>query len=148
MCRGLRIGFWPWVTTLNSNAPSIVNNALHQQIRNSEHLQFVCDQRDEEIRLGRFLCAFSTLFLGMTTVPLWVVPKPHSNNLRLVVDHSAGDYAPNSFILPEDASVHLDTLHILGKALLAVRKQHGSVPLILFKTDMSQAYRRFPVHPL
>jgi hypothetical protein len=148
VCRGLRIGFWPWVTTLNSNAPSIVNNAFHQQIRNPEHLQFVCNQRDEEIRLSHFLCAFSTLFPGMTTVPLWVVPKPHSNNLCLVVDHLAGDYAPNSFILPEDASVHLDTLHVLGKALLAVRKRHGSVPLILFKTDVSQAYRRLAVHPL
>jgi hypothetical protein len=106
VCRGLRIGFWPWATTLNLNAPSIVNNALHQQIRNPEHLQFVCDQRDEEIRLGRFSCAFSTLFPGMTTVPLWVIPKPHSNNLYLVVNHLAGDYAPNSFILPVFTWIH------------------------------------------
>ena len=84
----------------------------------------------------------------MTTIPLWVVPKPHSDKLRLVVDHSAGDYSPNSYIPPEEASVYLDTLHILGKALLDVRRCFGDAPIILFKTDVSQAYRRLPVHPL
>ena len=106
------------------------------------------DQRDEEIRLGRFSDAFSVLSPGMTTIPLWVVPKPHSDKFRLVVDHSAGDYSPNSFISPDDASVHLDTLRVLGQALVKVRKRAGNVQLVLFKTDVSQAYRRLPVHPL
>jgi hypothetical protein len=76
------------------------------------------------------------------------VPKPHSDKLRLVVDHSAGDFSPNSFIPPDEASVHLDTLHILGKALIRVRERYGDVPLVLFKTDVSQAYRRLPMCPL
>jgi hypothetical protein len=42
----------------------------------------------------------------------------------------------------------LDTLYVLGKALVKVKKQHGNVPLVLFKTDVSQAYHRLPVHPL
>ena len=146
--QGLKVGFWPWANTLGSNAPSIVDNARLQKIKDPKHLQFMVEQRDEEIRLGRFSAAFSTLSPGMTTIPLWVVPKPHSDKFRLVVDHSAGDYAPNSYIAPEDASVHLDTLHVLGKALLNVKKNHGDVPLVLFKTDVSQAYRRLPVHPL
>ena len=77
-----------------------------------------------------------------------MVPKHHSDKLRLVVDHSAGDYAPNSFIPPEEASVHLDTLHVLGNTLLGVKKRFGDVPIVLFKTDVSQAYRRLLVHPL
>jgi hypothetical protein len=148
MYKGLKVGFWPWATTVDSGAPSIVDNARLQKVKDPTHLQFMSEQRDEEIRLGRFSEAFSTLAPGMTTIPLWVVPKPHSDKLRLVVDHSAGDYAPNSYILPEDASVHLDTLHVLGNALLGVRNRHGNVPIILFKTDVSQAYRRLPVHPL
>ncbi|KAF8801434.1 hypothetical protein BYT27DRAFT_7261977 [Phlegmacium glaucopus] len=84
----------------------------------------------------------------MTTIPLWVVPKPHSDKLRLVVNHSVGNYSPNSYISSADAKVHLDTLHALGAALLQVRKEHGDRELTLFKTDVFQAYRRLPVHPL
>jgi len=85
----------------------------------------------------------------MTTIPLWVVPKPHSDKSRLVVDHSAGDYSPNSYISPDDATVHLDTLHLLGKALTRVKYRYSSdIPLVLFKVDVSQAYRRLPMHPL
>ena len=148
MCKGLVVGFWPWATTSNSKAPSIVDNSRLQRIKNPDHLKFISEQRDEEIRLYRFSPAFKTLSPGMTTIPLWVVPKPHSDKLRLVVDHSAGDFAPNSYISPEDASVHLDTLHALGEALLYIRNHHGNVPLVLFKTDVSQAYRRLPMHPL
>ena len=57
-------------------------------------------------------------------------------------------YSPNSFIPLDEGTVHLDTLHILGKALLRVRSEHGNVPLVLFKTDVSQAYRCLPVHRL
>jgi hypothetical protein len=84
----------------------------------------------------------------MTTIPLWVVPKPHTDKLRLVVDQSAGDFSPNSFIASEDARVHLDSLHALGAALIRVREQYRDIPLVLFKTDVSQAYRRLPMHPL
>jgi hypothetical protein len=148
MCKGLRVGFWPWAVTAGSDAPPIVDNACLQKVKDPNHLLFMSEQRDEEIKLERFSCAFNTLSPGMTTIPVWVVPKPHTDKLRLVVDHSAGDYAPNSYISSEDGSVHLDTLHVLGKALLEARKRYGNVPIVLFKTDVSQAYRRLPVHPL
>jgi hypothetical protein len=135
---GLRIGFWPWAVTANSDLPSIVDNARLQQIRNPDHLRFMKEQRDEEIKLGRFSEAFHVLSPEMTTIPLWVVPKPHSDKLRLVADHSAGDYSPNSFISPDDASVHLpvDTLHVLGAAPIKVKEQYGNTKLVLFKTDL------------
>ena len=84
----------------------------------------------------------------MTSIPLWVVLKPYSDKWHLVVDHSTGNYSPNLFISPDDAGVHLDTLHVLGKALLKVRAHHGDVCLIPFKTDVSQAYQCLHVHPL
>lgn len=146
--RGLKEGFWPWAVTAHSAAPLIVDNANSQVIRDPKHLEFMRSQRDEEMALKRFSDPFDHLLPGMTTFPLWVVPKPHSDKLRLVVDQSAGEFSPNSFISSDDARVHLDSLHALGSALVRVREQYGDIPLVLFKSDVSQAYRRLPVHRL
>ncbi|KAF8813432.1 hypothetical protein BYT27DRAFT_7084856 [Phlegmacium glaucopus] len=148
ICEGLVNGFWPWAVTHTSDAPVIVDNATLQRVKDPVDLAFMREQRDEEIVLGCFSEVFPSLLPGMTTIPLWVVPKPHSDKLRLVVDHSAGNYSPNSYISSADAKVHLDTLRALGAALLRARKEHGDRELTLFKTDVSQAYRRLPVHPL
>ena len=149
VCEGLCSGFWPWAITENLDALSIVDNAVLQKVKNQDHLNFMRNQRDEEIKLSRFSDTFKSLLPGMMTIPLWVVPKPHADKFQLVVDHSAGNYSPNLYISPDDASVHLDTLHVLGKVLTRVRNQHGfNVPLVLFKTDVLQAYRRVPMHPL
>jgi hypothetical protein len=51
VCRGLEEGFWPWAVTFHLAAPSIVDNATLQKIRNLEHLKFVREQRDEEMVL-------------------------------------------------------------------------------------------------
>ncbi|KAF8810158.1 hypothetical protein BYT27DRAFT_7009983, partial [Phlegmacium glaucopus] len=68
VCKGLRVGFWPWAVTLGSNAPAIVDNAVLQGIKSPEHIQFMREQRDEEIRLGHFSDPFTTLLTGMTTI--------------------------------------------------------------------------------
>ncbi|KIY47513.1 hypothetical protein FISHEDRAFT_74617 [Fistulina hepatica ATCC 64428] len=85
---------------------------------------------------------------GMYAVPMWVVPKPHSNGLHLVVDHSAGQFSLNSMIPKAERSVHLDGLQQLGQALLSARKQHPNCPLVVWKSDVSRAYRILPMHPL
>ena len=82
----------------------------------------------------------------MTTVPLWVVPKPHLDKLQMVIDQSAGESSPNSYISPDDACVYLDTLYILCTTLLKVCACYGNTPLVLFKTDISQAYQQLPMH--
>jgi hypothetical protein len=144
--RSLREGFWPWANTVDSNRPPVVDNSL-RDLKDPVHLAFMREQRDEEVRLGRFSAAFGTLQPGMTCVPLWVVPKPRSDKLRLVVDHSAGSFSPNSYIPHNEGHAHLDTLHQLGTALLQARQRHGrNTQLTLFKSDVSQAYRRLPVH--
>jgi len=125
VCKGLCEGFWPWAVTDGLDALSIVDNAVLQKLRDPSHLCFMEEQRDEEIRLGHFSEAFMMLSNGMTTILLWVVLKPHLDKSHLVVDHSAGDYSPNSFISSNNAGVHLDMLHVLGKALTHVRNQYG-----------------------
>ncbi|KAF8231658.1 hypothetical protein L208DRAFT_1040160, partial [Tricholoma matsutake] len=84
VCQGLQEGFWPWGKTEHAHPPSIVDNASLQKIKNPEHLAFIHKQHDEEIALGRFSEAFTLLLPGMTTVLLWVVPKPHSDKLQMV----------------------------------------------------------------
>lgn len=142
---GLRYGFWPLAITDGVDRPSIVDNS-HRPLREAAHIDFVRKQRDTEMALGRFSPAFETLLPGMTSIPIGVVPKPHSVDLRLVVDQTAGDHAPNSLIPREGVSVPLDNLHDLGRILLRVRLEHGSdADLVVFKSDVSQAYRRLPV---
>ena len=143
---GFREGFWPFTITENSPRPSIVDNSSCV-IKDPAHVQFVHEQRDYEIRLGRFSPSFgSDLLPGMTSIPIGVVPKPHSDKLRLVVDQSSGDYSPNSFIPRQGVAVPLDNLHDLGAILRNVCALHGSnIRLVLFKSDVSQAYCRLPL---
>lgn len=84
VCKGLKLGFWPWAITFNANKPLIVNNAHLQKVKDPRHLRFMEEQRDKEVKQSCFSCAFSMLLPGMTSIPLWVVPKPHSDTIQQV----------------------------------------------------------------
>jgi hypothetical protein len=85
----------------------------------------------------------------MYSTPIPAVPKPRSEKLRLVNDHSAGIYSLNSMILREDVmGARMDTISDLVGALLRYRKTNPDTPLVMFKSDVSAAYRRLPLHPL
>ncbi|KDQ15047.1 hypothetical protein BOTBODRAFT_109310, partial [Botryobasidium botryosum FD-172 SS1] len=115
--RGLDEGFWPWAEPDEPDRPETYDGS-YRPIKDDRHMQFVRDQRDAEIALGRFSPSFGTELLpGMSSIPIGVVPKPHSDKLRLVVDHSAQPHAPNALIPREKVSVPLDNLHNLGQTL-------------------------------
>ncbi|SJL14225.1 uncharacterized protein ARMOST_17681 [Armillaria ostoyae] len=149
VCRGLETGFWPWADTSNPEYPTTNDNSF-RPLRNQTHADFIRSQRDAEIDLRRFSQSFGPdLLPGMHSVPVGVVHKPHSAKLRLIVDHSAGDFSPNSMIPKHEGHVHLDTLRDLGRALIRARRTYGrDVKLVLFKSDISQAYRQLPMHVL
>jgi hypothetical protein len=149
VCQGLVSGFWPWAVTDDPNRPCTWDNSS-RPLKSEAHIAFVREQRDVEIQLGHFSPAFGPdLLPGMFSIPLGVVPKPHSTKLRLVVDHSAEPFSLNSMIPRDKVAVPLDNLHHLGSALRRVRASHGNtVRLVVFKSDVSQAYRRLPMHPL
>ena len=145
--KGLRDGFWPWADTRHEVYP------LTQDYYKCRHFddnasQFLLDQRDEEIRLGRFSESFGTdLLPGMYAMSIHVIPKPHTTNLRLISNLSAGDYAPNTMIDKANvANLPLDTITELGSALISFRQAHGNAKLVMWKSDVSQAYRRMPMH--
>jgi hypothetical protein len=144
---GLRDGFWPWADTRPSAYPVSVDY-YKPRMYDDDIRQFLRDQRDEELRLGRFSESFGhDLLPGMYAMPIHVIPKPNTENHRLISNLSAGDYAPNTMIDKCNVTnLPLDTISDLGSALLAFRRSHGDVKLTMWKSDVSQAYRRMPMH--
>ncbi|KAG1735489.1 hypothetical protein EDD22DRAFT_787675, partial [Suillus occidentalis] len=145
VCQALCQGFWLWANTSDKSYPSINDNSAYTYAKTDEQEQFIMDQIQEEIRLDRVSESFGTdLYPGM-----YSVPKPNSNKLCLVVDHTADDYSLNSMI-DQDAikGTKLDGLHSLGVSLLCFCEQHPNVELVMFKSDVSQAFRPLPIHPL
>ncbi|TFY77497.1 hypothetical protein EWM64_g6514 [Hericium alpestre] len=84
----------------------------------------------------------------MYCVPVHAVPKPNSDKFRMVVDHSAGEFSLNSMIDKDKVHVDLDNVQHLAHNLLRRRRLTGKTPRWLFKSDVSMAYRRLPMHPL
>ena len=148
--KGLRNGFWPWADTHFGEYPDTLDESLPDPKDNRE-LDFICAQRDKEIDTGRFSNSFGDELLpGMYSMPIHAVPKTiRSQDLRLVTNHSAGKYSLNSMIKREDICGYpLDNMTHLGEMLLKNKEMFPDEELVLFKSDISDAYRNLPMHPL
>ena len=82
-------------------------------------------------------------------MPIYAIPKPHSEDLQLVTDHSAGLFSLNNMIDHSCVTgFPLDNMHHLGEMLLDTRQSIKNIPLTLWKSDIADAYCLLPVHPL
>jgi len=148
VCRGLRKGFWPFADTSDPSLPTTLDNSS-RPILSRKKAEFIRQQRDEEVKLKRWSKPFGKLLPGMYSSPIGAVPKGNSGKFRLVVNHSRGEHSLNSMIPRSQVKVKLDDIHDLGSTLMAVRKKHGTTKkLVVFKSDVKNAYRLMPVHPL
>ena len=149
VCISFREGFWPWADTQKEEYP-VTWDYSERPPKNEQEASFLREQRDVEIRADRYSESFGPdLLPGMYSTPVHAVPKPRSEKLRLVNDHSAGPYSLNSMIAREDViGARMDSISDLIAALLRYRREHPNSTLILFKSDVSAAYRRLPLHPL
>ena len=151
---GLREGFWPFANTNpegGTRYPLTHDASSPHPPRNKERRQFLIDQCNAEIALGRFSEPFGTdLLVGQYSMSSYAVPKKEPHKFRLVVNHSAGKYALNSMIPREDVSgTSLDMIKDLVDSVIQCRRELGpSVQLVLFKSDVSSAYRNLPMHPV
>ena len=84
----------------------------------------------------------------MYSPPVNTVPKPGTDTLHLMVDHSSGKFGLNMMIAPEDISgIHMDGIRTLGASILQHHAHHHGMRLIIFKSDVSAAYQQLPIHP-
>src|SRR3984957_17237819 len=147
VCRGLREGFWPWAVPSDESRPSIINNG-DRPFKDPSHAGLVREQCKIEVELGQLSPPFGTELLpGMQSVPVAMVPKPHSNKRRMVVDHSAEPFALNLLIPKHERTTRMDGMHQLGRALRRVRLKNPGTCLVMWKSDVSRAYRLIPMHP-
>ena len=81
-------------------------------------IQQLCD---DEVAYSRYSKPFGLeLLLGMYSQPIGVIPKPHSNDLRIIIDQSAGPHTLNSWMDKVDVSICLDNLQDFGAILYLV----------------------------
>ena len=146
--KGLRFGFWPFADGRPAEYPETWDES-RPPLLDERARQFLRDQRDEEIALDRYSPSFGPdLLPGMFSMPIHVVPKPHSDKLRLINNLSAGKYSLNGMIRPESIKgAVLDGLPAFGHDFRKLRLEHPAEDLIIWKSDVSQAYRRMPMSP-
>ena len=148
VCQGLRDGFWPWADTHQGVYPN-----THKEDRGTaqdpEKANFLRATRDAEIAKGRWSAAFGAdLLPGMYSSPIHAVPKPHSTDLRLVTDLSAGSFSVNSMMDHEKVKgFPLDNLKHIGEVLLALWKAYPNRETLMWKSDITEAYRLLCMHP-
>lgn len=145
---GLKEGFWPWADTLKDGYPETYDGS--QNVPDEERAKFINEQKDIEISKGRFSPSFGTdLLPGMYCMPVHAVPKPDSTDFRMVTDHSAGPFSLNSMIEHEKVTGYpLDNMKNMGEMLLDARKHLPNEELEMWKSDIAEAYRLLPMHPL
>ena len=146
---GLSNGFWPWANTSLEGYP--VTHDESRPLRLSpEKEEFLLNQIQHERDLGRISPSFGQELLpGMYCMPNFVVPKPHGNGWRLLNDFSAGLFSLNSMVDRREITGYpLDNLSHLGELLLRKRKEKPEVKLVVWKSDVSEAYQICPMHKL
>ena len=149
VCRGLCEGFWPFSNTHYGEWPLTWDNCQCTP-KTPDEAAFLQEQIDKEVELGHYSVLFILdLFPGVYSMPVHAVPKPGSKKFHHVTDHSAGQVALNNMISHENiAGVTLDNVQDLGNAIRYLRQQEPDLDLILWKADVSEAYRHMPMHPL
>lgn len=142
----LREGFWPFANTHYREWPLTWDNSGQPPCAGTAESKFIESQIKDGQGKGQFLAEFGPhLLLGMYSMPIHPVPKPGSDNIRLIADHSTGEFALNNTISKEDiAGVTLDNVQDLDAALRAFHAQYRNVDVLLWKADVSE----MPMHPL
>ncbi|KAF9031320.1 hypothetical protein BJ165DRAFT_1358366 [Panaeolus papilionaceus] len=110
---------------------------------------FLISQRDLECAKDRYSKGFENLEPGMYVMPVHAVPKDDGRNLRLVTDHSKGEFSLNSMIEKSRlGSVPLDGMKAFGSDLIRIHNRFPDSKFVAWKSDVSEAYRLIPMHPL
>ncbi|KAG1758324.1 hypothetical protein EDD22DRAFT_784110 [Suillus occidentalis] len=148
VCLGLQEGFWPWVDTQLRVYPTTWEVPTPMPSAQLER-EFIRAQISKEEAMGRYSPSFGPdLLPGMYSMPIHAVPKEGGKHC-LVMNHSAGEFSLNLMIAKEDiAGVTLDNVQDLRDAIREYRRLHPDDELLIWKADVSEAYRHMPMHLL
>lgn len=143
--RGLIHGFWPFAE-IPCDYPTTLD--LHKNVPlDEEKLEFYVKQCEKEFELGRFSKPFGKQLLpGMVCMPVFIIHR--NGKFRMITDHSFGPYSLNSLIDKDHRSFPLASMQSFGRILRNAKKKANGRKIVIFKSDVSQVYRRIPMHPL
>ncbi len=80
--------------------------------------------------------------------PMFLVPKNNSNSFWLVTNQSAGVVPLNALTAVHDYAFPMDNMVHLDYTLLQLHKNlESGEKLILFKSNVFEAYQLLPMHP-
>ena len=139
--KGLTEVFGPFATALP--APHKIQDNHASSLQNPGILD---QQREVEVRLNRFFNSFRAPLKGMRVTPFGLVAKPNSEKLRLITDHSAGQPSINDVIPREERRASYDGMHAFAPWLVRANTLNKETA-ILWKSDVSSAFRLLPMHP-
>ena len=83
---------------------------------------------------------------------IYAVPKPHSEKLRLINDHSASHFSLNSMINHDQVTGYpMDNLAQFGEQLIKLQKKSPDLirpkSISVWKSDIEGVYCLCPLHP-
>lgn len=138
-------GFWP-ATEIPVDYPTILN--LHKDtVTDEDQMNFYMEQCKKEFALGRFSKPFGKrLELGMVCMPVFIIFW--NGKYRMIMDHSFGPYSLNLLISKDKRSFPLSLMQSFGHILCQAKQNANGCCIIIFKSDVSQAYCCIPMHPL
>lgn len=153
--KGLREGFWPYANTgWDSNYPTSLDlrHSFRQAPPGEDEAIFLRNHLHNERSKERFSPTFgSNILSGMyATTPVSVVPKKEPGKYRLINNQSFGQaFSLNSMVQRADIPTPpLDRLTQLTEWMTVLRKMHPNEKLTIWKSDIAEAYRNIPMHPL
>jgi len=135
VCDGLRFGFWPWANTRKPDYPDTLDLTPLSPV-DAVRRAFFQTQLTHELHTERYSPTMGPHLLpGMYCMPVYAVPKPHSDDLRLVNDHSASKHSLNSMVDHDQVTGYpMDNLAHFGRTASfcpACRPCPWSLPLLL-----------------
>ncbi|OSC96137.1 hypothetical protein PYCCODRAFT_1429273, partial [Trametes coccinea BRFM310] len=128
--------------TVHSHLFSIITPAkvdvLERLLESHPNQPLVHEIRQEEEMARCYSPPFTgDLLPGMFSMPVHAVPKPHSEKLRFMNNHSAGSFSLNIMIDKRSVGMRPDNVQDLAHNLLHFRKSFANTPVHLSKSDIS-----------
>ena len=135
--------FWPYAAPPSK----LPDESRRQRPYQGAKYKFLVEYVEQEVKAHRFSCSVGgTILPGMACMPVHVAQNATRTKFRTIYDHSAGGpHSLNSLIPESERSAQVDRIDALIHAFRS--RQLNPDDIILFKSDVSRAFRNLPMSP-